>query len=113
MIGVVKLASAKHGARVFLRSTTRRGLSSSSSSNSKPPLQKFVSNVTVEAMEKDPELYAYMKANFPHAVIPDYRPPELPHVSKLNSFGETGGASILKSLTTTTTTTANNKPEEP
>mgnify|MGYP005855284365 CR=1 FL=1 len=69
--------------------TSSRGLSTSNQL-----LQSLVGNVTAEAMEKDPELAAYMKANFPEAVIPGYRPPVPPHNSKMQSFGEGNGGSI-------------------
>ena len=60
----------------------------------------MVANVTAEAMERDPELEAYMKANFPEAVIPGYRPPVPPHKSKLQSFG-TGKTQIRNTATAT------------
>lgn len=51
-------------------------------------LLRLVSNVTEEKIAANPELEAFMKANFPQEMDPDnYKPVIPPHVSKLNSFG--------------------------
>lgn len=54
----------------------------SSKNNNNNPISKWVSNVTPEKVEADQELKAFMQANFPQALDPDYEPPRPPHVSR-------------------------------
>ena len=54
------------------RSVARRALSSAD-------LSHLVSNVTFDKIAADPELEAFMKANYPQAMNPNYVPVEPPH----------------------------------
>ena len=54
------------------RSVARRALSAAD-------LSHLVSNVTSDKIAADPELEAFMKANFPQSMNPNYVPVEPPH----------------------------------
>jgi large subunit ribosomal protein L25 len=43
-------------------------------------------HITEDQIAGNPELEAYLRANFPQALNADYQPPVPPHVSKRNSF---------------------------
>lgn len=60
---------------------------SSSSSSSLDNLSKVVANVTPEKLEENEELKEFVKANFPHVMDPNYKPPKPPHVSTRGSPG--------------------------